>query len=195
MNSLSQQMKYFTHSVNAIEMKRSKCGLAEEKKDNDGANNILIQLHARERSNNISTTLKRKLRLGATILQNGGLEKLFKRNFIVTDGERLVTTSQCYLSTTAGPIVGLLFISSEKIGFLSERSIKLYSPNGHFARAHYKVMIPLAKTSRAIENKNINRPAEKYIEIVTVDNFDFWFLGFSNYRRAYKNLQRAISQN
>ncbi|XP_047323098.1 putative GEM-like protein 8 [Impatiens glandulifera] len=186
MNILSQQQFYrnplttlekgFSRSFNAIEWKHTQVGL-------------------KELGFNLSTAVKRKLSLGATILQNGGLEKVFKRNFQVRQGEMLVTASQCYLSTTAGPIAGLLFISSEKIAFLSERCIKLCSQNGQFVRAHYKVTIPLAKISKAIENKNITRPNEKYIEIVTVDNFDFWFLGFSNYRRTYMNLQKEISES
>jgi len=47
--------------------------------------------------------------------------------------------SQCYLSTTAGPIAGLLFVSTEKVAFCSERSIKISSPSGKSVRVHYKV--------------------------------------------------------
>ncbi|KAG5608688.1 hypothetical protein H5410_019969 [Solanum commersonii] len=71
----------------------------------------------------------------------GGLEKIFKQKFSVKDDEELLNVSQCYLSTTAGPIADLLFISTEKIAFCSERSIKLLSPTGKLRRIYYKRMI------------------------------------------------------
>jgi len=83
--------------------------------------------------------VKGKLRLGAKILKVGGLEKFFKKLFSVSEGEKLLKASQCYLSTTDGAIAGLLFISTNSISFWSERSIKLPSPNGELLRLHYKV--------------------------------------------------------
>ncbi|KAL7180736.1 hypothetical protein ACSBR1_039738 [Camellia fascicularis] len=142
----------------------------------------------------ISETVKGKLSLGAKIIRVGGVEKIFKHNFGIREGEKLSKASQCYLSTTAGPIAGLLFISTYKVAFCSERSIKLSSPNGQAVRIHYKVSIPLIKIKKANESQNTKRPSQKYIEIVTVDNFDFWFMGFLNYRGTFKYLQQALSQ-
>ncbi|GMP92298.1 hypothetical protein CsSME_00042582 [Camellia sinensis var. sinensis] len=142
----------------------------------------------------ISKIVKGKLSLGAKIIRVGGLEKIFKHNFSVTEGEKLLKASQCYLSTTAGPIAGLLFISTDKVAFCSDRSIKLSSPTGDFVRIRYKVLIPIEKILRASESQNVKRPSQKYIEIVTVDNFDFWFMGFLNYQKTLKYLEQAISQ-
>uniref|UniRef100_A0A2N9GIV4 GRAM domain-containing protein n=1 Tax=Fagus sylvatica TaxID=28930 RepID=A0A2N9GIV4_FAGSY len=142
----------------------------------------------------ITETVKGKLSLGARILKVGGVKKVFKRLFNVREGEKLLKASQCYLSTTAGPIAGLLFISTDKIAFCSDRSIKISSPNGEVIRIHYKVMIPLSKIKRVNQSENVKKPSEKYMEIVTVDNFDFWFMGFLNYQKAFKYLQEAISQ-
>ncbi|GFS39070.1 GRAM domain-containing protein [Actinidia rufa] len=140
----------------------------------------------------ISETVKGKLSLWAKIVKAGGVEKIFKRNFSVREGDKLLKASQCYLSTTAGPIAGLLFISADKLAFCSERSIKLSSPNGEFIRIHYKVLIPVGKILRANESQNVK--SHKYIELITVDNFDFWFMGFQNYRKTFKYLQQALSQ-
>lgn len=101
----------------------------------------------------ITETVKGKLSLGAKIIQVGGLEKVFKNVFSVRAGEKLLKASQCYLSTTAGPIAGLLFISTDKIAFCSERSIKLSSPNGELIRVHYKV-IPF--NSQIKDNLNVS---------------------------------------
>ncbi|KAI7993757.1 GEM-like protein 4 [Camellia lanceoleosa] len=142
----------------------------------------------------ISKIVKGKLSLGAKIIRVGGLEKIFKHNFSVTEGEKLLKASQCYLSTTAGPIAGLLFISTDKVAFCSDKSIKLSSQTGDFVRIRYKVLIPVEKILRAGESQNVKRPSQKYIEIVTVDNFDFWFMGFLNYEKTLKYLEQAISQ-
>lgn len=87
----------------------------------------------------ISDAVKGKLSLGARILQVGGMKKVFKHLFGVSEKERLIKASQCYLSTTAGPIAGILFVSTEKVAFCSERTIKLSCPNGKSVRVHYKV--------------------------------------------------------
>ncbi|KAG6773650.1 hypothetical protein POTOM_020942 [Populus tomentosa] len=142
----------------------------------------------------ITETLKGKLSLGARIIQVGGVKKVFRKLFGVGEGERLLKVCQCYLSTTAGPIAGLLFTSTEKIAFCSERSIKLSSPEGKLTRIHYKVVIPLRKVKTANQSENVKKPSEKYIEIVTVDDFDFWFMGFFSCQKAFKSLQLAITQ-
>lgn len=87
----------------------------------------------------LSETLKGKLRLGAKIIQKGGRENIFKQVFGVKGEEKLLKASQCYLSTTAGPIAGLLFISTEKVAFCSERSIAFPSSKGQVIKAPYKV--------------------------------------------------------
>lgn len=143
----------------------------------------------------ITETLKGKLSLGAKILRLGGVTKVFNKNFNTRIGERLLKASQCYLSTTAGPIAGLLYISTDKIAFCSERTMKVSSPTGDMLRVHYKVMIPLGKIKRANKSTNIEIPSQKYIEIVTGDDFDFWFMGFLNYQRTFKYLDEAISQS
>ncbi|WOG83553.1 hypothetical protein DCAR_0102729 [Daucus carota subsp. sativus] len=129
----------------------------------------------------LSETVKGKLRLGARILQVGGVKKVFKQNFSFSEGEKLLKASQCYLYTTAGPIAGLLFISTDRIAFCSERSMK--------------VSIPLNKIKRANESENMKDPSRKYIDIVTKDDFEFWFMGFLNHQRTYKFLQQAVYES
>ncbi|KAJ4887821.1 putative GEM-like protein 8 [Raphanus sativus] len=143
----------------------------------------------------LTETVKRKLSLGAKILQMGGLEKIYKRLFKVYDEEKLFKVYQCYLSTTAGPIAGLLFISSKKIAFCSERSIKVSSPQGDLTRVHYKVSIPLSKINGVNQSVDTKKPSQKYLEVVTVDGFEFWFMGFLNNKKAFNCLQQALSMS
>lgn len=145
--------------------------------------------------NKITETVKGKLSLGIKILQVGGVSKIFKWNFNVKEGEEVLKTSQCYLSTTSGPIAGLLFISTDKVAFCSERSIKLSSSNGKPLRVCYKVMIPLRKIKSANESWNVKKPSQKYIQVVTEDMHEFWFMGFLNHQRTLKHLKEAIYQN
>nr|XP_043630786.1 GEM-like protein 7 [Erigeron canadensis] len=141
----------------------------------------------------LSETVKGKLRLGAKIIRKGGRENIFKEVFGENDEEKLLKASQCYLSTTAGPIAGVLFISTQKVAFCSDRSITLRSPNGDLIRKPYKVLIPISKIKEANESENVDNTAQKYIEIVTDDNFEFWFMGFVRYEKAFRNLRKALS--
>jgi hypothetical protein len=85
------------------------------------------------------------LRLGARakILQVGGVNRVFMELFSVKEGEKLLKASQCYLSTTSGPIAGLLFISTHKVALCSEKSIKISSPKGELSRVRYKIIFLL----------------------------------------------------
>ncbi|KAH0456697.1 hypothetical protein IEQ34_014604 [Dendrobium chrysotoxum] len=139
----------------------------------------------------VSQTVKGKLSLGVRILQAGGVGRIFRQNFSVKEGEKLLNAFQCYLSTTAGPIPGLLFISSEKIAFRSNRYIKLTSP-GETARVPYKVLIPLSRTKKVCQSENINKPSQKYIQIITEDDFEFWFMGFLSYERSFNFIQKQF---
>ncbi|MCD9642192.1 hypothetical protein HAX54_028875 [Datura stramonium] len=90
-------------------------------------------------------------------------------------------------------MAGLLFVSTDKIAFCSERSIKLSSPTGKFIRIHYKVSIPISKINKAKESENREKPRQKYIQVITEDDFEFWFMGFLNHQKTLIYLQQEIS--
>ncbi|KAJ9190616.1 hypothetical protein P3X46_001799 [Hevea brasiliensis] len=144
--------------VNSVFKRMNKLG---KKADNFAQG---VREHVRLGSN-ISETVIGKFSLGAKILQVGVVEKIFKQLFKVEEEE----VSQRYLSTTAGPIAGLLFVSTYQVAFCSERSIKFSSPNRKSFRIHYKVLIPLTNIKRVKKSKNMKNPSQKYMEIVTVD--------------------------
>ncbi|VAH49707.1 unnamed protein product [Triticum turgidum subsp. durum] len=138
-------------------------------------------------------TVRGKLSLGARILQAGGVEKVFQRWFSVKKGEKLLKASQCYLSTTAGPIAGMLLVSTEKVAFRSDRSLALTSPKGDTVRVPYKVAVPLRRVKAAKPSENQHRPEQKYVQLVTDDGFEFWFMGFVSYQASLQHLEQAIS--
>ncbi|KAL0912630.1 hypothetical protein M5K25_018614 [Dendrobium thyrsiflorum] len=140
----------------------------------------------------ITDTVKGKLSLGARIINSGGFEGVFRKSFSVVEDEKLLKASQCYMSTTAGPVAGLLFVSTERIGFCSERAIKVSSSLGNSAKVPYKVLVPVKKVKGAFSSENMENPNQKYMYIVTVDGFEFWFMGFVNYKKTFKSVQKVI---
>ncbi|KAK3154715.1 hypothetical protein QOZ80_2BG0194250 [Eleusine coracana subsp. coracana] len=138
-------------------------------------------------------TVKGKLTLGKKILQAGSLEKAFRQWFSVDKNEKLLRASQCYLSTTAGPIAGMLFVSTARIAFRSDRSLALSTPQGDKARVPYKVSIPLRKVKAVRPSENKHRPEQKYVRLVTNDGFEFWFMGFVSYNRSLQHLEQAVA--
>ncbi|KAJ9549461.1 hypothetical protein OSB04_022004 [Centaurea solstitialis] len=120
--------------------------------------------------------------------------KSFRKNFGLREGEKLLQASQCYLYTTAGAIAGLLFVSTERVAFCSNKFIKTYSTTGKLLKYQYKVSIPLGKIKGVGEGmNNIKRSSTKYVELVTVDDFNFWFMGFINYKKTLRGLHHASS--
>ena len=143
----------------------------------------------------LSDTVKGKLTLGAKILQAGGVEKMFRQWFSVDKNENLLRASQCYLSTTAGPIAGLLFVSTARVAFRSDRSLAVSTPRGDKARVPYKVTIPLRMVKAVRPSENKHRPEQKYVQVVTDDGFEFWFMGFVKYQVSLQELEKAIARS
>ncbi|KAK8961018.1 putative GEM-like protein 8 [Platanthera guangdongensis] len=142
----------------------------------------------------ITETVKGKLSLGTRILQAGGIQRVFRRSFSFRKGEKLMKAFQCYLSTTAGPIAGLLFVSNKKVAFISDRPLTVSSSDGNFARVPYKLVIPLRNIKSTNEIEHAEKPSKRFMQIVTVDGFEFWFMGFLCYQQCFNYLQTALSQ-
>ncbi|XP_076934815.1 putative GEM-like protein 8 [Bidens hawaiensis] len=139
--------------------------------------------------------VRQKLRYGAKILPLGRERRILGKTFSTGDSEKLLHATRCSIYTTAGPIAGVLFITSERVGFCSDRSVKTYSAAGEVLKFQYKVSIPLGKIKGVIESVNTKRPTNKYVELVTVDDFSFWFLGFPNYKKTLRFLLQRAGHN
>jgi hypothetical protein len=44
-----------------------------------------------------------------------------------------------------------------------------------------------------IPTHNQNKPSEKYIQVVTIDGHEFWFMGLVNYDKGFKNMQEIVT--
>ncbi|MED6216405.1 hypothetical protein PIB30_007383 [Stylosanthes scabra] len=133
-----------------------------------------VRKHVRLGGMKISNTMKGKLSFGAKILEvGGGVKKSFIKLFGMKEREKLLKASKCYLSTTSGLISGLLFISTHKVAFCSDRSINISSSQQDFStssRIHYKVAIPIEKINCVNQSQNVQKPSENDHSVATGGN-------------------------
>jgi hypothetical protein len=56
-----------------------------------------------------------------------------------------------------------------------------------------QVLISAKRIKTASVREKLYNPDEKYIDVVTVDGFDFWFMGFVSYEKSFRYLLNAVS--
>ncbi|XP_044501548.1 GEM-like protein 5 [Mangifera indica] len=134
-----------------------------------------------------------KMSLNAKALTGGGFETVYKQTFGTYPNENLKKTFACYLSTSTGPVAGTLYLSNVHLAFCSDRPLSFTAPSGQKTWSYYKVMVPLAMIGTVKPVVMRENPSEKYIQIVTVDGHEFWFMGFVNYDKACRHLSESIS--
>ncbi|KAE8715400.1 GEM-like protein 1 [Hibiscus syriacus] len=76
------------------------------------------------------------------VIADGGYEKIFRTTFETVPEEKLLKTYACYLSTSTGPVVGVLYLSTEKLAFCSDNPLA-YQVGDQTQYSYYKVVIPL----------------------------------------------------
>ncbi|KAK9069509.1 hypothetical protein SSX86_011413 [Deinandra increscens subsp. villosa] len=128
---------------------------------------------------------------GTKVLAEGGYDKIFRTTFQTSPEERLLKSYACYLSTSAGPVMGLLYISTAKLSFCSDNPLP-YKVGEEKKWSYYKVVIPLLQLKAVHPSRSKSNSAEKYIQVISVDDHEFWFMGFVYYDSAVKNLQGTL---
>ncbi|KAK9062205.1 hypothetical protein SSX86_019391 [Deinandra increscens subsp. villosa] len=128
---------------------------------------------------------------GTKVLAEGGYEKIFRQTFETVPEELLVNSFACYLSTSAGPVLGVIYVSTAKIAFCSDNPLS-YKTNDKTEWSYYKVIIPLQQMKAVNPSSSRGKSAEKYIQVISVDGHEFWYMGFLNYDGAVKCLQDAL---
>ncbi|KAE9596986.1 hypothetical protein Lal_00007845 [Lupinus albus] len=131
---------------------------------------------------------------GTKVLAEGGYEKIFLRTFDTVPGENLQNSFACYLSTSAGPVMGIVYISTAKLAYCSDNPLS-YKTDDQTEWSYYKVVIPLHQLKAVNPSSSRVNPAEKYIQVISADNHEFWFMGFLNYESAVECLKNAFEGN
>ncbi|KAK6940220.1 GRAM domain [Dillenia turbinata] len=75
---------------------------------------------------------------GTKVLTEGGYEKIFSSTFETVPEEKLLKAYACYLSTSAGPVVGTLYLSTAKLAFCSDSPLS-YKVDEKTEWSYYKV--------------------------------------------------------
>lgn len=75
---------------------------------------------------------------GTKVLAEGGYEKIFRQTFRTVLEEQLLKTYACYLSTSAGPVMGVLYLSTAKLAFCSDNPLS-YKMGEQTQWSYYKV--------------------------------------------------------
>ncbi|KAK2968792.1 hypothetical protein RJ640_028185 [Escallonia rubra] len=148
--------------------------------------------HNLKTGSSVSGSAWGKMNLTAKALTGGGFEPLYKQTFTTFDYEKLKKTFACYLSTSTGPVAGTLYLSNVHVAFCSDLPLSFTAPSGQEAWSYYKVMVPLDKICTFNPVTMKENPSEKYLQIVTIDGHDFWFMGFVNYDKASHHLFDSI---
>jgi len=66
---------------------------------------------------------------GTKVLAEGGHDKIFRRAFSAPPDEQLRKSYACYLSTAAGPVMGVLYLSTARVAFCSDSPLS-YEASG-----------------------------------------------------------------
>ncbi|KAL0449417.1 UNVERIFIED_CONTAM: GLABRA2 expression modulator [Sesamum latifolium] len=128
---------------------------------------------------------------GTKVLAEGGYEKIFRQTFETVSDEQLKDSYACYLSTSAGPVMGVLYVSTAKLAFCSDNPLP-YQSGDKTEWSHYKIVIPLHLLKAVNTSASRTNPAEKYIQVISIDNHEFWYMGFMSYAGAVACLQGTL---
>ncbi|KAL3745608.1 hypothetical protein ACJRO7_014690 [Eucalyptus globulus] len=146
-------------------------------------------------SHSITDAAIARLAQGTKMLKEGGRDKVFERTFEILPGEKLLKAYACYLSTSSGLVIGTLYLSTKRLVFHGDEPICHYAPSGQQEWVYYKVPLLLDQLSFVSRSSKGLDNSEKYIQVVTRDGYEFWFMGFVSYDKALKNINEALQHN
>ncbi|KAJ1293704.1 hypothetical protein BS78_01G088900 [Paspalum vaginatum] len=142
---------------------------------------------------NMADAAVARLAQGTKVYAEGGHDRVFHQTFGAVPGEQLRKAYACYLSTSSGPVIGTLYLSTARLAFCSDSPVCYQGPAGQPHECiYYKVVLPLSQVRSVNPSSSTRNRAERYIQITTTDNHEFWFMGFVNYDKAMKNLYEAL---
>lgn len=144
-------------------------------------------------SNSLPDAAIGRITTGTKLWREGGFEGVYKHQFgPFQPNETLKKTYACHLSTSNGAVSGTLYITNLKFAFCSDRELTYYPTPGQQQSSYYKVILPLDKVREVVPVANQKKPTDKYIQVVTKDGHEFWYMGFVNYDKGIKNMQEAV---
>lgn len=187
----ANSMKNKMDSVKDVLGKWGKKAAEASKKAEDLAGNMWQHLKT---APSVADAAVGRIAQGTKVLAEGGYEKVFRQSFETVPEEQLLKSFACYLSTSAGPVMGTIYLSTAKLAFCSDNPLS-YKNGEETQWSYYKVVIPIYQLKAVNPSTSKVNKAEKYIQVISIDNHEFWFMGFVNYDNAVKSLQGASLQS
>ncbi|KAK7324527.1 hypothetical protein VNO77_28153 [Canavalia gladiata] len=149
--------------------------------------------HLKVSSRPVNTAMA-KLIQGTKVLASGGPEKVFQQTFGVFPGEKLLQPYACYVTTDSEPVIGTLYISTKRLAFCSEYPLCNHPFSLQHQCVYYKVVVQLEQLSTVNRTTNRLNPTEKQIQVVTMDGYEFNFMGFLSCDKALQTINEARQQ-
>ncbi|KAG6532742.1 hypothetical protein ZIOFF_006592 [Zingiber officinale] len=97
------------------------------------------------------------------VISEGGYEKVFHQTFEILSGEKLKKSYACYLSTSSGPVMGVLYLSTANLAFCSDNPLS-YKVGDQTQWSYYKL-------KNLVELRLNRNRLEGQIPGVTMSNF------------------------
>jgi hypothetical protein len=77
---------------------------------------------------------------GTKVLAEGGHDRIFRQAFSAPPDEQLRKSYACYLSTSAGPVMGVMYLSTARVAFCSDTPLSYQAAGGDSTEwSYYKV--------------------------------------------------------
>lgn len=99
---------------------------------------MLHVLESVKTSPNVADAAVARIAQQTKVIAEGGYEKVFKQTFETLPEEQLKKWFACYLSTSAGPVMGTLYLSTAKLAFCSDNPLS-YTNGDKTEWSYYKV--------------------------------------------------------
>ncbi|VAH94581.1 unnamed protein product [Triticum turgidum subsp. durum] len=78
---------------------------------------------------NMADAAVARLAQGTKVYAEGGHERVFHQVFGGVPGEQLRKAYACYLSTSSGPVIGTLYLSTARLAFCSDSPVSYHAPS------------------------------------------------------------------
>jgi hypothetical protein len=89
---------------------------------------------------NMADAAVARLSQGTKVYAEGGHDRVFYQTFGAMPGEQLRKAYACYLSTSSGPVIGTLYLSTARLAFCSDSPLCYQGPAGQQQECmYYKV--------------------------------------------------------
>ncbi|MCE0482341.1 cleavage polyadenylation factor subunit fip1 [Datura stramonium] len=138
-------------SVKDVLGKWGKKAAEATKKAEDLAGNMWQHLKT---SPSLADAAMGRIAQGTKVLAEGGYEKVFGQTFETAPEEKLLKSYACYLSTSAGPVMGVLYLSTAKLAFCSDNPLS-YKIGDQTEYSYYKVRPTLPPTNNNNNNNSV----------------------------------------